>query len=86
MTAPLLKVDGLSPHFVLEVGEHGNMKSLTVHVETEPGSGRPAEDLGRHLAALVKTNVGITAKVVTEAPGSVPRSEGKAQRVRHASG
>ena len=82
--AEILKVEGLSPHFVLEVGQHGNMASLSVNVEAAPDTTRSADDLARHLTALIKTNVGISADVVLAETGAIPRSEGKAQRVRQA--
>ena len=77
----VLKVPGLAPHYQLEVMTEGNMKSLTVHVETldQPIDVRAAaSDLVHH----IKSNVGVTANVVVGEPGSVPRSLGKAQRVR----
>lgn len=83
--AEILKVDGLSPHFHLTVGQSGNMKSLAVQVEIEPDVSRPADELGGDLIALIKNNVGVSATVSVTEPGSVPRSEGKAQRVSHSS-
>ncbi|NNC81252.1 MAG: phenylacetate--CoA ligase [Acidimicrobiales bacterium] len=77
--AEILKIDGLSPHFLCEVGTDGNMKSLTVRVEPQPG----VEDdgLGPALQHYIKTNIGVTADVIVEAEGALPRSQGKAQRV-----
>ncbi len=80
----ILKVDGLSPHFVLQLGQSGNMKTLAVTVESDPGAGASADELGRQLQGLIKSNVGVSADVVIGEPGSVPRSEGKAQRIRQA--
>ena len=80
--AEILKVSGLSPHFVCEVATAGNMKSLTIRVEPKPNA--LVEGLADELAALVKSNVGVTAEVRVEEPGVLPRSQGKAQRVRDA--
>ena len=75
----VLKVDGLAPHYQLEVSTEGNLKTLTVHVEP---LGEPVDAAADELAHHIKSNIGVTARVVVGEPGSVPRSQGKAQRVR----
>lgn len=77
--AEILRVDGLSPHFLLEVTKDGNMSSLKVRVEPQP-EGAPA-DTGQRLQGLIKSNVGVTAEVEITGVGDLPRSQGKAQRV-----
>ena len=79
--AEILRVDGLSPHFLLEVSKDGNMASLKVRVEPQPG-GAPA-DVGERLQGLIKSNVGVAADVEIAGVGELPRSQGKAQRVTH---
>lgn len=79
--AEILRLDGLSPHFLLEVTKDGNMSSLKVRVEPQP-AGAPA-DAGERLQGLIKSNVGVTADVEVTAVGELPRSQGKAQRVTH---
>jgi phenylacetate-CoA ligase len=37
--------------------------------------------LAKHAAHLIKSQVGVTAKVRAVAPGSIERSQGKAKRV-----
>lgn len=79
----ILKVDGLTPHFLIELGQEGNMTTLTVHVERQPG----LADRATAAAALkhnVKENVGVSVTVEVADPGSIPRSQGKAQRIRSA--
>jgi phenylacetate-CoA ligase len=56
-----------------------------VEVESLPGSGldeggrtRKADAVAHHL----KSMVGVTCKVAVKSPGEVPRSQGKAVRVR----
>ena len=58
---------------------------MTVEVEMTPGlpqdeahRARKAGDVGRH----IKAHIGVTCDVVVKAPGEVPRSQGKAVRVR----
>lgn len=79
--AEVLKVDGLTPHFQIEVDRSGNLAQLTVRVERSPTAHRPADDLASELAGHVKGNIGVTVDVMVAEPGAVPRSAGKAQRV-----
>ena len=79
--AEVLKVDGLTPHFQIEVDRSGNLAQLTVRVERSPSAHRPEDDLAGELASHVKGNIGVTADVGVAEPGAVPRSAGKAQRV-----
>ena len=79
--AEVLKVDGLTPHFQIEVDRSGNLAQLTVRVERSPSAHRPEDDLADELAGHVKGNIGVTVDVVVAEPGAVPRSAGKAQRV-----
>lgn len=78
--AELMKVDGLAPHYQLEVTQDGNMAALAVNVEALPGSS-DANTLAATLANHIKQNVGVTAAINVGDPGVVPRSAGKAQRV-----
>ena len=75
----LLRVDGLSPHYELVLTRSGRLDELTVRVE-ERAAGAPA-DAGERLCRLVKDNVGVSVRCDVVAPGTVARSQGKAQRV-----
>lgn len=78
--AELMQVEGLTPHYQLHRGEDGNMATLTVRVEaldTQADRSVLAEQ-ARH---RIKTMVGVTAVVEVVDPFTVPRSQGKAQRV-----
>jgi phenylacetate-CoA ligase len=78
--AEILKVGGLSPHYQLHVNQDGNMKTLTVNVERVPESNRAAA-MADSLKKHIKDNIGISADVVIAEPDTIPRSQGKAQRV-----
>lgn len=81
--AEIFKVSGLSPHYLLEVGTEGHLKTLTVRVEHAPDLDSATTDtLAEELAHHIKSNIGITAAVDVVPPASVPRSQGKAQRVQ----
>ncbi|MCE2516109.1 MAG: phenylacetate--CoA ligase, partial [Acidobacteria bacterium] len=71
--AEVLKVDGLTPHFQIEVDRSANLAALTVRVEQDPAARQLPEHLATALAHHIKGNIGV--------PGGVPRSAGKAQRV-----
>ena len=79
--AEVLKVDGLSPHFQIEVDRSASLAALTVRVERDPAARRPTDELARALEHCIKDNIGVSAGVVVVEPGAVPRSAGKAQRV-----
>ena len=77
-----LTIDGLSPHFVLELTKQGHMDCMTVRIE--PTRGLSAADGERASAALardIKTRIGSSVTVELAAPGSLERSGGKLKRV-----
>ncbi len=79
----LLKVDGLTPHYVCVLTRPARMDELTVRVEAhDAGVGADARaQLGRKLAVLVKDNVGVTVDVEVTEPQALERSLGKAKRI-----
>jgi phenylacetate-CoA ligase len=77
--AEILRIDGLSPHFLLEVTKDGNMNTLRVKVEPQPGAS--VSDAAGILRDQIKGNVGVTADIEIAETGALPRSQGKAQRI-----
>jgi len=79
----LLKVAGLTPHYVCVLTRPARMDELTVRVEArDAGMGPDARaQLGRQLAVLVKDNVGVTVDVEVAEPQALERSLGKAKRI-----
>jgi len=76
---------GVSPHYQLVVQREGSMDTLTVEVEAEPGmaTSQDAYDtIAKDVQHHIKTMIGVTCRVVVMAPGEIPRSMGKAVRVR----
>ena len=78
----ILQLPALSAHFAIELRPKGRMEDLLIKVETRPGvereaGVRAAEEL-RHSA---KSLIGVGLQVEIVAPNSLPRSEGKANRV-----
>ena len=77
----LMQVDGLAPHFQLELNRPDRMDEMTVLCELA-GSSTDKAGLGKSLSGLIKTHVGVSVKVDVQDPGAVARSEGKAVRIR----
>lgn len=77
----IMRIDGLSPHFQIELVKKGALDAMRVHVEPEPSHIEHQAALATQLESLIKDVVGVTAHVITNDPGNVARSEGKAKRV-----
>ena len=83
--AVLVGFPGLAPHYQLVLTRQGPMDALAIEVELapagprdEPFAAKMAADLRHHVKAMV----GVTCDVVLKAPGEIPRSQGKAVRVK----
>jgi len=75
-------IDGLAPHYLIEIDKQGNMDTVKVRVESENNpSPETNEQLIQLLSHKIKTFIGISAAIVIEKPKTLPRSEGKAKRV-----
>jgi phenylacetate-CoA ligase len=83
--AVLVGFPGLAPHYQIVLTRDGTLDAITVEVELVPGA--PTDDAARarkthEVTAHIKSLVGVTCEVTVKSPGEVPRSEGKAVRVR----
>jgi phenylacetate-CoA ligase len=80
----VLKCEGLTAHYQLEVSRSGQLDQLTVSVEgaapADSGAERSAQ-LRRTLEDLIKGAVGLSAQVRVLQPGTIERTAGKARRV-----
>ncbi len=75
-------IEGLAPHYQIELTKQGNLDSVTVYVESDkPISHDIQRNLEKSLLTQIKTYVGISSSVVVTPPHSIDRSEGKAVRV-----
>jgi len=73
----------IAPHYQLVVERRGQLDGVTIEVEAQPGV--PADTfaaIARDVAHYVKSMVGITTEVIVKPEGAIPRSQGKAVRVR----
>jgi phenylacetate-CoA ligase len=84
--AVLVGMPDIAPHYQLVVEREGNLDQLTIEVEAAPTvlptDAAAYRDLAQAVRHQVKSLVGVTADVVVKKPGEVPRSQGKAVRVR----
>jgi phenylacetate-CoA ligase len=72
----------LLPNYQLIVTREGTLDQLAVRVEVEAGVSTNSEFLQKELAHAIKNTVGLSAKIILEPFGSIPRSDGgKLQRV-----
>ncbi len=81
----LVGLDGLSPHYQIELSKDGMMDAMAVEVEITPETAAGADDLAaiaKHLRHNIKSTIGVTCEIRVKLPGEIPRSEGKAVRVR----
>ena len=73
----------IAPHYQLLVQRHGTLDQVTIEVEAQAGV--PTEThpaIARDVAHHVKSMIGISTQVIVKLPGEIPRSQGKAVRVR----
>jgi phenylacetate-CoA ligase len=73
----------IAPHYQLVIERQGNLDQVRVEVEAQPGIAAGQYDaIARDAAHHIKSLVGISTQVIVQPPGAVPRSQGKAVRVR----
>jgi phenylacetate-CoA ligase len=83
--AVLVDCAGVAPHYQIVLTREGALDTMTVEVETTPDA--PATDAhyqrtAKEIVGQIKTRLGVSCEVVIKASGEVPRSQGKAVRVR----
>jgi len=83
--AVLVGVPGVAPHYQIVLTREGALDAMAIEVETAPGS--PTDETHRSrtakdIAAHIKARLGVSCEVVIKASGEVPRSQGKAVRVK----
>ena len=78
----LLAVDGTLPHYQIELTRKDDLDQLAVEVEISGDcSGSDTDPLRTLISSELKRVVGLRVEVRLLAPQTLPRSEGKAQRV-----
>lgn len=78
----IIKTNGLSPHYLIEVSKRGNMDTINIRVEVDANNDKQDHEiLIKTLTHNIKTFIGISASINIETPFKLPRSQGKATRV-----
>jgi len=80
--AVLVGFPDIAPHYQLVVSREGTLDALAVEVEALAASDTDYARIGQSVAHHIKTMVGVSCTVGVLAPGTLPRFEGKAVRVR----
>ena len=78
----IVRDDRLTPHYQLHLTRSGALDEVLLRVEVHPGVAQ--DQFGQcagALAATIKSYAGVTMHVDVVAPGTIPRSQGKAVRV-----
>jgi phenylacetate-CoA ligase len=79
----ILRCKGLAPHYEIEVTRPNRLDEISIVVEARPELERHAHQAEAALLAVkLKDNIGISADIRVAASGTLPRSAGKAVRVR----
>jgi len=81
--AVMIGFPGTTPHYQLIVEREGVLDTLTVQVEAAPDlSAESYPRIAANVRHHIKSMIGVTCGVSVLPPGEVPRSQGKAVRVR----
>ena len=83
--AVLVGMPEIAPHYQLVVERKGSLDHVTVEIEASPDVAPGADTYARIAGAAqhqIKSMIGITTSVLVKKPGDIPRSMGKAVRVR----
>ena len=81
--AVLVGQPNIVPHYQIVVERRGTLDHVSIEVEVQPGVRVDTfTALAREVAHHIKPLVGITTDVFLKKPGDIPRSQGKAVRVR----
>ncbi|MBO0751736.1 MAG: phenylacetate--CoA ligase [Bradyrhizobiaceae bacterium] len=85
--AVLVGLPGLAPHYQIVLTRDGPLDAMTIEVERAPdapGDANACAKLAEKVHHHIKSMIGVTCTVAVKAPGEVPRSQGKAVRVKDA--
>jgi phenylacetate-CoA ligase len=83
--AVLVGFPGLSPHYQIVLRRAGALDAMTVEVELAPGAPDSDDACERKAAEVrhhIKSMIGVTCDIAVKRQGEVPRSQGKAVRVK----
>jgi phenylacetate-CoA ligase len=81
--AVLIGLPGIAPHYQIVLTREGALDAMAVEVEpTAPMAEADRAAKARDIRHHIKSMIGVTCSVHIKSPGDIPRSQGKAVRVR----
>ncbi|MFL9825700.1 phenylacetate--CoA ligase family protein [Rhodoplanes sp. SY1] len=83
--AVLVGLPGIAPHYQIVLTRRNALDHMAVEVEVAPDVAQDDATLariGHEVQHRIKSTIGITCEIVAKRPGEVPRSQGKAVRVK----
>ncbi len=83
--AVLIELPAISPHYQIVLEKDGHLDAMRIEAEIAPGAPADEDDLiakGREIRHHIKSVIGVSCTVTVKRPGTLPRSQGKAVRVR----
>ena len=83
--AVLVGIPGVAPHYQIVLTRDDALDTMALEVETAPGAPKDEpsrQPIAKTIVAQIKARLGVSCDVVIKAAGEVPRSQGKAVRVK----
>jgi phenylacetate-CoA ligase len=83
--AILVGLPGLAPHYQIVLTREGPLDAMMIEAEIVPQSpqgGESRQTMCKEIAGHIKSRLGVSCEVVLKNAGELPRSQGKAVRVR----
>jgi phenylacetate-CoA ligase len=82
LEAVLVGFPGIAPHYQIALTREGALDEVTLEVELAADFVGDPFHKANEVTHHIKSMIGVTCDVVTKQPGEVPRSQGKAVRVK----
>jgi phenylacetate-CoA ligase len=83
--AVLVGIPDVAPHYQIVLTREGSLDAMAVEIELAPGAAQDEAFRGQksgEIAGVIKARVGVSCGIVLKSPGELPRSQGKAVRVK----
>jgi phenylacetate-CoA ligase len=80
--ALLIGLPDISPHYQIILTREGALDSMIVEIEVAPGAPRDDVQKCADITGRIKSRLGVSCTIALKAPGELPRSQGKAVRVK----
>jgi phenylacetate-CoA ligase len=80
--ALLIGLPDISPHYQIVLTREGALDSMIVEIEVAPGASHDDASKCMDISGRIKSRLGVSCTIALKAPGELPRSQGKAIRVK----